>query len=41
MRNYIEAQIMSVVSFYVGVTRTKENLHIVQGKTRKEFKVMI
>ncbi len=28
-------------AFYVGVTRTKENLHIVQGKTRKEFKVMI
>ena len=28
-------------AFYVGVTRTKENLHIVQGRTRKEFKVMI
>ena len=24
-------------AFYVGVTRTKNNLHIVQGKTRKEF----
>ena len=28
-------------AFYVGVTRTKENLHIVQGRTRREFKVMI
>ena len=28
-------------AFYVGVTRTKENLHIIQGKTRKEFKIMI
>jgi superfamily I DNA/RNA helicase len=28
-------------AFYVGVTRTKENLHVIQGKTRKEFKVMI
>jgi DNA helicase-2/ATP-dependent DNA helicase PcrA len=28
-------------AFYVGVTRTKENLHIIQGRTRKEFKVMI
>jgi len=24
-------------AFYVGVTRTKENLHIIRGKTRKEF----
>ena len=24
-------------AFYVGVTRTKNNLHIVRGKTRKEF----
>ncbi len=24
-------------AFYVGVTRTKSNLHIVQGRTRKEF----
>ena len=24
-------------AFYVGVTRTKSNLHIVRGKTRKEF----
>jgi superfamily I DNA/RNA helicase len=24
-------------AFYVGVTRTKNNLHIVKGKTRKEF----
>jgi superfamily I DNA/RNA helicase len=24
-------------AFYVGVTRTKTNLHIVRGKTRKEF----
>jgi superfamily I DNA/RNA helicase len=24
-------------AFYVGVTRTKRNLHIVRGKTRKEF----
>ena len=24
-------------AFYVGVTRTKDNLHIVRGKTRKEF----
>jgi len=24
-------------AFYVGVTRTKQNLHIVRGKTRKEF----
>ena len=28
-------------AFYVGVTRAKENLHIVQGKTRREFKIMI
>ena len=28
-------------AFYVGVTRAKENLHIVQGRTRKEFKIMI
>ena len=28
-------------AFYVGVTRTKQNLHVIQGKTRKEFKVMI
>ena len=24
-------------NFYVGVTRTKENLHIVRSKTRKQF----
>ena len=24
-------------AFYVGVTRTKQNLHLVRGKTRKEF----
>jgi DNA helicase-2/ATP-dependent DNA helicase PcrA len=24
-------------AFYVGVTRTKDNLHIIRGKTRKEF----
>ena len=24
-------------AFYVGVTRTKNNLHIIKGKTRKEF----
>ena len=28
-------------AFYVGVTRTKQNLHVIQGRTRKEFKVMI
>ena len=28
-------------AFYVGVTRAKQNLHIVQGRTRKEFKIMI
>ena len=28
-------------AFYVGVTRAKENLHIVQGRTRKEFRIMI
>ena len=28
-------------AFYVAVTRTKQNLHVIQGKTRKEFKVMI
>lgn len=28
-------------AFYVGVTRAKENLHIVQGRTNKEFKIMI
>ena len=24
-------------AFYVGITRTKDNLHIIRGKTRKEF----